>query len=157
MRSAVLATLLIGCSGSPGGPNMNNKMNDDGQQVAGPSIQSNDILAREAQANRTMVKHVLIGWKDLDDPDPRAAQRTRAEADALAVSILDRLRKGEPIEPLMAEYSEDPGSAESGQSYEVTPSAGLVFEFKRLGLRLELGEAGMVLTQFGWHVMKRVE
>jgi hypothetical protein len=152
----VLAALLIGCSGSPGGPNMNNKMNDDGQDV-GPSIQSNDIMAREAQANRTMVKHVLIGWKDLEDPDPRAARRTRAEADALAVSILDRLRKGEPIEPLMAEYSEDPGSAESGQSYEVTPSAGLVLDFKRLGLRLKPGEAGMVLTQFGWHIMKRVE
>ena len=57
----------------------------------------------------------------------------------------------------MAEFSEDPGSAESGQSYEVTPSAGLVFEFKRLGLRLKLHESGMVLTDFGWHVMQRVE
>jgi peptidyl-prolyl cis-trans isomerase D len=157
MRAVVFAALLLGCSGSPGGPSMNNRMSDGQEVASGPAIQSNDILAREAQANRTMVKHVLIGWKDLDDPDPRAARRTRAEADALAQSILERVRKGEEIEALMAEYSEDPGSAESGQSYEVTPSAGLVFEFTRLGLRLKPGEAGMVLTRFGWHVMQRVE
>src|SRR5262245_24882675 len=107
MRILLAAVLLVGCSGSPGGPNMNNRMNDD-EMVSGPAIQSNDILQREAQANRTMVKHVLIGWKDLKDPDPRAANRTRAEADALAQSILQRLRDGEPIEPIMAELSEDP-------------------------------------------------
>ena len=156
MRPLLIAALLAACSGSPGGPNMNNKMNQEEQPV-GPAIQSNDVLAREAQANRTMVKHILIGWKDLDDPDPRAAERTREQADALATSLLERLRKGEDIEPLMAEFSEDPGSAESGQSYEVTPAEPLALDFKRLGLRLKLNEAGLVLTQFGWHVMKRVE
>jgi len=135
---------------------MNNRVNDE-PTPAPPSIQSNDILAREADANRTMVKHILIGWKDLDDPDPRAAERTREQADQLAVSLLERVRAGESIEDLMAEFSEDPGSARSGDGYEVTPSAQLVSEFKRLGLRLKVGEAGLVLTQFGWHIMKRVE
>ncbi len=156
MRTLLIAALLAACSGSPGGPTMSGRMNDE-PQPTGPKIQSNDVLAREAQANRTWVKHVLIGWKDLDDPDPRAAKRTRQEADALAVSLLERLRNGEEIEPLMAEYSEDPGSAESGQSYEVTPASPWALDFKRLGLRLKVGEAGMVLTDFGWHVMKRVE
>lgn len=159
MRLAVLL-LLVACGpGNPGGPSMNNRMNAEPDESA-PAIQSNDILARDAESNETKVKHILIGWKDLArerDVDPRARTRTRAEADSLARSLLERIQKGEPIEPLMAEFSEDGGSAESGEAYEVTPGASLVFEFKRLGLRLKPGEAGLVLSKFGWHVMKRVK
>ncbi|HEU5055075.1 MAG TPA: peptidylprolyl isomerase [Kofleriaceae bacterium] len=158
-RVAFLASLFaLACGpGNPGGPNMNNRMSSE---QPGPDIQSNDILSRDAQANRTAVKHILIGWRDLErsgEIDARARTRTRQQADQLAESLLERVRKGEPIEPLMAEFSEDGGSAESGDSYEVTPDAKLVFEFKRLGLRLKPGEAGLVMSQFGWHVMKRVE
>lgn len=160
MRRALAFLLLVACGpGSPGGPTMNNRMSPPPDDEA-PAIQSNDILAREAESNQTRVKHILIGWRDLAgerDVDPRARARSRAEADELAQSLLQRVRKGEPIEPLMAEFSEDGGSADSGESYEVTPGAQLVFEFKRLGLRLRPGEAGMVLSKFGWHVMKRVE
>lgn len=160
LLSCALVSLAVGCGpGIPGGPTMNNKMNDE-PQPDGPEIQSNDILARDARANRTMVKHILISWSGRNEPereDPRAAARSREEADELAVATLERVRAGEPIEPLMAELSEDPGSAQSGEAYEVTPSASLVFPFKRLGLRLEVGEAGLVLSDFGWHVMKRVE
>jgi parvulin-like peptidyl-prolyl isomerase len=157
MRSLLLAlTLLAACGpGSPGGPTMNNRMNDD-MDAPPPEIQSNDVLERDAVTKSAKVKHILISWKELGK-DARAQQRGRAEADKLAVSLLERVRAGEAIEPLMAEFSEDPGSAESGQSYDVAPDAELVFEFKRLSLRLNVGEAGLVLTQFGWHIIKRVE
>jgi peptidyl-prolyl cis-trans isomerase D len=154
-----LALALLACGpGSPGGPTMNNRMNPEPQPV-GPAIQSNDILARDAVANQVRVKHVLISWKDRGEAEAGspAATRTRAQADELAVSVLERARAGEPIEALMAAHSDDPGSATSGEAYEVTPAAGLVFEFKRLSLRLEVGEAGLVLSEFGWHVIQRVE
>lgn len=160
LGASLLFLSLLACGpGVPGGPTMSGRMTSD-PAPTGPAIQSNDVLAREAQANRTMVQHILIGWqgrRDADQQDPRANARSREEADALAVSILERVRAGEAMEALMAEYSEDPGSARSGQAYEVTPSASLVFEFKRLGLRLKVGEAGLVLSDYGWHVMKRVE
>ena len=152
-----LVALLACGPGNPGGPNMNNRMSSEHPE---PDIQSNDILSRDADSNRTMVKHILIGWRDLAsdrDIDSRAKTRTRQQADQLAQSLLERVRKGEPIEPLMSEFSEDGGSADDGDSYEVTPDAKLVFEFKRLGLRLKPGEAGLVMSQFGWHIMKRVE
>ncbi len=158
-RAIALLAVLFGCGpGNPGGPSMNNHMSDVPDSA--PEIQSNDILARDAQSNHTKVKHILIGWRDLASDrgiDARAKTRTRQQADQLAQSLLERVRKGEPIEPLMAEFSEDGGSAESGDSYDVTPDAKLVFEFKRLGLRLKPGEAGLVMSQFGWHIMKRVE
>jgi len=153
------ACAAAGGAGIPGGPTISHSMNDEPQPV-GPAIQSNDVLARDAQANQVRVKHILIGWNQAGregDLDPRAAARTRDEADELAVALLERLRGGEAIEPLMAEHSEDPGSAASGGDYEVTPSAAVVFPFKRLALRLRVGEAGLVLSDFGWHVMQRIE
>ena len=138
---------------------MNNRVSEE---EAPPAIQSNDILARDAVTKKSKVKHILISWKELADAfgghqDARAAARTRAQADELAARLLERVRAGEAIEPLMAEFSEDPGSNQSGDAYDVSADAQLVFEFKRLGLRLNVGESGLVLSQFGWHVMKRIE
>ncbi len=158
----LVCTGLAACGpGIAGGPTLNNKVNAD-DEAPQPEIQSNDILARDAVTRKSKVKHILIGWKDLaaaydGHQDPRAAARSRAEADSLAMKLLARVRAGEAIEPLMIEFSEDSGSKGTGESYEVTAEAQLVFEFKRMGLRLDVGEAGLVLSQFGWHIMQRVE
>ena len=157
LLAGAVPPLLAGCGpGSPGGPSINNRMNQEPAPEE-PAIQSNDILARDAVTNRSKVQHILVSWASLRGEEEGAGGRSRAEADALAEKLLARVRAGEPMEPLMAEFSEDPGSADTGEAYEVTPDAGLVFEFKRLGLRLEVGEAGLVMSKFGWHVMKRVE
>jgi hypothetical protein len=39
----------------------------------------------------------------------------------------------------------------------VSPDASLVIEFKQLGLRLHMNEVGVVQSEFGFHIMKRVE
>ena len=129
--------------------------------AAAPGPQSNDILAREPVANHAEVKHILISWRDLGAPrggsiDPRAEARSREDAEALIQELSARIAKGEPFEALMAEYSEDGGSARTGESFDVTPDAPLVLDFKRLSLRLEVGEIGVVLTDFGLHIIKRV-
>lgn len=161
MRRPALAlcvfALAFACGpGSPGGPTINNRLGSE-PAPSGPENQSNDILARTPQAARVEVRHILISWAGRGEEHPRAASRTREQADALAHSLLQRVRGGEPMPALMAEFSEDPGSAQSGRAYEVTPSAELVPPFKRLALRLEPGEAGLVLSEYGWHVIKRVE
>ena len=68
-----------------------------------------------------------------------------------------KLEKGDKIETLMKELSEDPGSAKTGEGYDVTPDAGLVPPFKNLALRLNKGEVGVVKTEFGIHIIQRVE
>lgn len=142
------------------GPTLTGKLEDGSDET--PAIQSNDILARDAQTKKAGVKHILIGWSELaknmdSKMDERAAKRSRAEADALAVELLKRVRAGEDMDKLMAEYSEDAASARSGRVYDVTADAKLVFEFKRLSLRLKPDEAGLVMTLYGWHIIKRVE
>jgi hypothetical protein len=166
LRALLVASLALAAAacgpGIPGGPSMNNKLNQEAEPPP-PEIQSNDILARDAVTREARVKHILVGFQGLGDSypggrqDPRGAARSRADADKLAVQLLERVRAGEAIEPLMAEFSEDSGSAQTGDAYTVTADAQFIFEFKRLALRLQPGEAGLVLTGFGWHVMKRIE
>lgn len=161
---AVFGVFGVGaCGGSTNGmsgPTLTGKLEDGSDET--PAIQSNDILARDAQTKKAGVKHILVGWRDLaknmeNKMDERAAKRSRAEADALAIDLLKRAGAGEDFDKLMAEYSEDAGSARSGRVYDVTADAKLVFEFKRLSLRLKPDEVGLVMTLYGWHIIKRVE
>ncbi len=123
-------------------------------------LESSDIMARPPEAGDVLVQHILIGWKDVPAAkqalDPRAAQRSKADADKLAKDLLDKVRAGGDMAALMKQYSEDPGSKDNAQAYPVSADAQLVEPFKRLSLRLKMGEAGMVISPFGWHVIKRV-
>jgi len=122
-------------------------------------VESTDIMSREPVTQAAQVRHILIGWADIAGPrsDRRAYDRTKEEADRLALDLLRRVRNGENMEAMMSEYSEDPGSAATGEPYPVRPESDFVAEFEALGLRLNVGEAGICRTQFGYHIMKRVQ
>jgi hypothetical protein len=128
-------------------------------------LDSAAVLDRVEVAQSVEVKHVLIGWKWLDVTyrkagmalDERAQSRTEAVAEEVTRQVFERLLAGEKIEALMREVSEDPGSAQSGIAYPVTANARLVADFIDLALRLKPGEAGIVKSQWGFHVMQRVK
>jgi hypothetical protein len=127
------------------------------EQAARSPVVSWDVLAREPVANEAEVKHILIGWSDLQGSgDPRAAARTKAQAEQEVSALVEKLKAGANFEETMAASSEDQGSAASGQSFQVSPSAGLVIEFKQLSSRLAVDEVGVCQSQFGFHIIKRV-
>lgn len=159
MIRAGLLALLVACSGAPGGPTMNNKVNLE-PAAATSGVVSTDILAREPVSNTANVKHILIGWKDLADAyqghvDPRAEKRTKQDAEQEVRSLLSQLQSGADFDALAKSTSEDPSSA-SGHVFTVTPSAQLVIEFRQLALRLKLGEVGVCQSDYGFHIMKRI-
>ena len=122
---------------------------------------SSDILAREPVANTAQVKHILISWSDLADAfgghlDPRAAKRSKADAEAEVRSLIKQLQGGAEFDALMKAHSEDLGSASSGRTFTVTPDAQLVIEFRQLSLRLNPGEFGVIQSDFGFHIIMRV-
>jgi peptidyl-prolyl cis-trans isomerase D len=157
IRVAVLS-LLIACGpGSRGGPAMNNRINAPDPVAQSSDVTSADILAREPVANVAQVKHILISWKDIDTATERAKARTKAEAEALVRSLMTQIKAGADFDMLMKEHSEDPGSASSARAYDVSPDAQLVIEFKQLALRLDVGEVGVVQSDFGFHIMKRIQ
>jgi peptidyl-prolyl cis-trans isomerase D len=157
-RLAFLVVVLVACSGSPGGPNMNNHMAGGAEAVPQSSgVVSSDILSREPVANEAQVKHILIGWKDSESTDERAKKRTKQDAEALVKSLMTQIKAGADFDMLMKQHSEDPGSASSARAYAVSPDAQLVIEFKQLSLRLNVTEVGVVQSDFGFHIIKRVE
>jgi parvulin-like peptidyl-prolyl isomerase len=58
---------------------------------------------------------------------------------------------------LMEQWSEDKGSAKNKRPFTVTPDAQLVIEFRQLSLRLNVGEMGVCQSDFGFHIIKRIE
>lgn len=159
MLRVVLVLLFVACGpGSPGGPTMNNRMNAPDPVPQGSDVVSADILAREPVANRAQVKHILISWKDKDSAShPRAKERTKEQAEAQVTSLVKQIEAGADFDMLMKQHSEDPGSASTARAYAVAPDAQLVIEFKQLALRLNVGEVGVVESDYGFHIMKRVE
>jgi PPIC-type PPIASE domain len=157
MIRLVLVAMLVACGpGAKGGPSMNSHMNTPEPTSQASPVVSQDILLREPIANTAQVKHILIGWKGTD-PDPRADKRTKAEAEGVVKGILAQIKAGADFDALMKQYSEDPGSAATAKAYTVSPDAQLVIEFKQLGLRLQLNEVGVVESDYGFHIIKRVE
>ena len=121
------------------------------------SLESTEILKRPPATAKAKVKHILLGWTAAHTDDERGKTRDRPALEKLVKATVAKLKKGDKIEPLMTELSEDPGSAKTGTSYDVTPDAGLVPPFKNLSLRLKVGEVGVVKTDFGIHIIQRVE
>jgi peptidyl-prolyl cis-trans isomerase D len=162
MVHVALIVGLGGCGGTPPTP-------AQPPAVAAPTapadpavspVISSAILAREPIANTATVKHILISWKDLGDAfqgriDPRAAKRTKADAEALVRALVKQLQDGADFDTVMKANSEDLGSANSGRPFTVTPDAQLVIEFRQLSTRLQVGEVGVVQSDFGFHIIKR--
>jgi len=170
MRRASLVTVVVTVLGTVfgtacgptgmSGPTMNNKLGSS--STASASVESREILDREPRANHTKVKHILIAWKDKADAfnggiDPRALERDKRDAEREVRSLTQQLAAGADFDVLMKANSEDRGSAESAIAYDVAPDAQLVIEFRQIGLRLDVGEVGVVESDFGFHIVKRVE
>lgn len=104
------------------------------------------------------VRHILISWKgrsagiELRDPN-----RTEQQANELADKVLALAQQPDAdFVALQREYNED--SAEQREAeYDVTESESLVRPFIRLASQLKPGEVGKVLTDYGWHIMKRLD
>jgi len=69
-------------------------------------------------------------------------------------SILDRALKGEDFAALARQYTEDPGSKESGGLYENFPRGQMVKPFEDAAFKLPIGSiSDIVETQYGYHVL----
>jgi parvulin-like peptidyl-prolyl isomerase len=119
-------------------------------------LDSLDILKRKPGTGKVKVKHILLGWIAVHVEDERAKKRDRKTLEKLVKDTVAKLKKGDKIEPLAAELSEDPGS-KAGIAIEVNPDTNFTPPFKNMALRLKVGEVGTVKTDFGIHIIQRIE
>jgi parvulin-like peptidyl-prolyl isomerase len=100
--------------------------------------------------------HVLISTKDPATGEELSDERKAARL-KLANDILKRARDGEDFAKLAKEYSDDPGSKDSGGEYTF-PRGQMVPEFEQAAFSLKTNEVSdIVTTQFGYHIIKLYE
>lgn len=96
------------------------------------------------------VRHVLISTTDAE-----GKERTMEDALKLAKEVKSKLDKGADFATIAKEYSDDPGSVDTGGLYEDTAVGQWVEAFKESALTLPLNTISEpVETNYGYHVMK---
>jgi peptidyl-prolyl cis-trans isomerase C len=79
------------------------------------------------------------------------------KSEATAKEVLEKLNKGESFGKLAETYSID-GSRKRGGDLGMFPRGVMVKEFENAAFSLEKGQvSGIVKTQFGYHIIKRLE
>jgi peptidyl-prolyl cis-trans isomerase C len=95
------------------------------------------------------VRHILLSWKPLGQPDDRAALREQMDA------ILTKARAGEDFADLAREYSDD-SSAQNGGDVGFFHRGQMVPAFEAAAFSLQPGEiSDIVETPFGVHILKQ--
>lgn len=84
-----------------------------------------------------------------------------AQAKAKAQQILDQAKAGADFARLAEENSDDPGSASNGGDLDFVKKGTFVAEFDKVLFDSNLGDGqiypDLVETQFGWHIVKKIE
>ena len=122
-----------------------------------------------AEPDYISVQHILVGFTGT--VPGKSITRSQEEAQALAEDVFKRAQAGEDFDVLVKEYTDDshPGiykmanfDVPADMSQRVFARSQMVKAFGDVGFPLEVGEIGMAsydpeTSQFGWHVIKRVE
>ena len=90
-------------------------------------------------------------------PDKIRCAHILVEKESLAKEILEKIKKGESFSKLAEQYSTD-GSRRRGGDLGEFRKGVMVKEFETAAFALNKGEvSGVVRTQFGYHIIKRLE
>ena len=108
------------------------------------------------QPERVRASHILLMTQDPQtnqelSADAKAAKRKTMEG------LLKRAKAGEDFGKLAKEFSEDPGSKDTGGEYTF-PRGQMVPEFESTAFGLKTNEVSeIVTTQYGYHIIKLSE
>lgn len=101
---------------------------------------------------KVTVKHVLLMTIDSTTNEPLPQDKQDA-AKKKAEEVLAKVKSGANIADLAKQYSEDPGSKDSGGEYTFGKGE-MVKEFEDWAFAAKPGDVGIVKTSYGYHVMK---
>jgi peptidyl-prolyl cis-trans isomerase C len=97
--------------------------------------------------------HILLSTRDAVTGQELSGEKKKEKRQQIE-KLLERAKKGEDFAALAKEFSEDPGSKDTGGEYTF-PRGQMVPEFEEAAFSLKPNEiSGVVTTQFGYHIVK---
>ena len=93
-------------------------------------------------------RHILI------QVAPNADAKIDAAAKAKAEDVLNQIQKGANFADLAKKYSDDPGSKDSGGELGFAQRGHMVPEFDNAIFTQKIGDAKIVKTQYGYHIVQ---
>ena len=119
--------------------------------VIGPFVHQDKVnlvkVYETLEEEQAKVRHILITSKEGDKDD--AANKRLADSILYAVK-----RDSSKFTELVQKYSEDPGSVPNGGVYSWFPKGQMVPEFENFSFEKRIGSAGVVRTNYGFHVIQ---
>ena len=126
-----------------------------GPYVDGNSYALAKIVATASIPDTVKVRHILVGTVQ---QDPQTGQqipiRDTATALHLADSLYQVLQKGGNFDSLVAKFSDDPGKAQNGGTYDNVPSGQMMPSFNDYIFTHPVGSKGIVKTDYGYHIIE---
>jgi parvulin-like peptidyl-prolyl isomerase len=115
---------------------------------AAAKVTEAEVKAAYAADKTATVRHILLLTKD---KTPAEIAEIRKKMDG----ILARAKKGEDFAALAKEFTEDPGSKETGGLYEDFSRGRMVKPFEDAAFSVPVGQiSGIIETEYGFHVLK---
>ena len=111
-----------------------------------------DEINKYYKENYYHAKHILIS-KPEEGSETKEGEKQGKE---LADELLERAKNGEDFDALISEYSEDPGSESEPDGYVFTDGY-MVKPFENAVKALKVGEFGFCESDFGYHVILRLD
>jgi hypothetical protein len=125
------------------------------QPSAAPEAQGGQPA--QAQGERVHVMHVLISHTESIMRLP-SITRSKEQAREFAATLLQRARNGEDFASLARQYSDEPGHESKAGDLGFIVRGQTVEPFERAAFALSVGAiSDVVETQFGFHIIKRIE
>jgi len=111
-------------------------------------VTEEDIKKAYAEDKTTSVRHILFLTQGKPDSTKKAI-RAKAE------EVLKLAKSGENFEKLVKQYSEDPGSKDTGGLYKDFERGQMVKPFEDAAFETPIGQiSDVVETNFGYHIIK---
>ncbi len=113
---------------------------------------TDDELKAFYEENYYAAKHILVNKPE----EGEEAKEGEKQGKELADELLERAKNGEDFDALVKEFSQDPGSESNPDGYVFTDGE-MVKPFEEKVKELKPGEFGICESDYGYHVILRVE
>ncbi|MDF2926295.1 MAG: PpiC-type peptidyl-prolyl cis-trans isomerase [Paenibacillaceae bacterium] len=131
----------------------NNKISDDQLKQSYDAKLKEDAHVFDVAS----VAHILVALKDPADPTGAKDLRTKEEAFVRVQEVKERLNAGGDFAAVAKEYSDDPGSKETGGVYANENLATTMWDpdFRQAAIDQAVGQIGQPFeSSFGYHIMR---